>query len=622
MRRQKYAVNRKLESPSLECPQLAISYSSMSNSANSPSKAQIKARQKVTHTFMAVLLGLSADASLICNEVLAKAGKASQTRIDRPDAVPKVDSAMKNSRAGIAHLLNRTTYGMRPGDIERVQALGVEQYLKEQLSPESIPLPSAVAQVAQVPALTETPLSLFLNYGKPALKALSQGGGKTPEEKKALGKVVRETYGKLYQDAATAHLTRAVDSPRQLQELMTDFWFNHFNVSSDKGLDHIWTGQYEESAIRPYALGRFRDLLGATAHHAAMLFYLDNWQNTSAAYRPVLNNPKAKSRFKGINENYARELMELHTLGVDGGYTQKDVQELARVLTGLGLQPGGGAGLAMRNVMQRRQAAGQLAQMQTNSNAMQPFSRRPRQRGIRNYGEAASASTIPGNPKTGSFFDMRRHDTGTKVVVGHTIQGSGEREIEEALDILARHPSTARHISYKLAQYFVADKPPDSLVQKMAATFTRTDGQIAEVLTTMFDSDEFWSNTNRNNKFKSPHRYVISSLRATDATIDNVLPLLAFLKQAGQPLYKCLTPDGYKNTKEAWLNPDSLINRLNFATALGANRLPGIRVSASQNGDVTDSLSTISEKTVSAIEQAQPQLRQSLVLGSPEFMMY
>lgn len=618
-----YALRQKNESHSAKCPQLAISNTYMQTSNNN----FVKARQRLSFSLMAVMVGLSADAGLLCEGVLAKAGPPSQTRINRPgqiaksEKVPKADASAKNSREGIAHLLNRTTFGIRPGDVERVQTLGVERYLQEQLSPNSIVLPDSVVRVAQVPALTETPLNLFLNFGKPALKALAKGNGagNTPEERKALGKVVRDTYGKVYQDAATAHITRAVDSPRQLQEVMTDFWFNHFNVSSDKGLDHIWTGQYEESAIRPHALGRFRDLLGATAHHAAMLFYLDNWQNTSAAFQPVLNNPKAKSRFKGINENYARELMELHTLGVDGGYSQKDVQELARVLTGLGLQPGGGNGFGMRNIQQRRQMLGQF---QNGSNQISSFRPRARQRGIRNYGDAVSASSIPGDPKTGSYFDARRHDNGTKVVMGHTIQGRGEQEIEEVLDILARHPSTAHHISYKLAQYFVADKPPESLVQKMAATFTRTDGQIASVLSTLFDSDEFWSSQNRNNKFKSPYRYVVSSLRATDATVNDVLPVLAFLKQAGQPLYKCLTPDGYKNTQEAWLNPDSLINRLNFATALGANRLPGIRIGNGNNGDITDTLAIVSEKTVSAIEQAQPQLRQSLVLGSPEFMMY
>ncbi len=570
---------------------------------------------------LAVAVLISAGAAALSPEVLAKSG--SSNRIARSDLrnlsslVQKTDVSARNSREGVAHLLNRMTFGMQPGDVEKVQALGVDKYIKQQLSPDSIALPDSVAQVTQVAALTDTPLSLFLNFGKPALKALAKGEGNNEQDKKALGKVVKETYGKMYQDAAQAHLVRAVESPRQLQEVMTDFWFNHFNVSSDKGLDHIWTGQYEETAIRPYALGRFRDLLGATAHHAAMLFYLDNWQNTSASFKPVLASPNGKGRFKGINENYARELMELHTLGVDGGYTQKDVQELARVLTGLGLQPGGGNGFAMRNPDERRQM---LAQFQGANNQMNPFGQRPMQRGVRNYGEVVNPSSIPGNAKNGSYFDARRHDNGTKVVIGHTIQPGGEREIEEVLDILARHPSTAHHISYQLAQYFVADQPPESLVKKMAATFTKTDGQIAAVLSTMFDSDEFWSPQYRNNKFKSPYRYVVSSLRATDAQIVDVVPVLGILKQAGQPLYKCLTPDGYKNTKEAWLNPDSLINRLNFATALGANRLPGVQIQ--KEGDISDCLAVISEKTVSAIEQAQPQLRQSLVLGSPEFMVY
>lgn len=351
-----------------------------------------------------------------------------------------------------------------------------------------------------------------------------------------------------------------------------------------------------------------------------MLFYLDNWQNTASSFRPVARNPNAKSRFKGINENYARELMELHTLGVDGGYTQKDVQELARVLTGLGLQPGagGGGGMAMRNPQERRRMLGQFQGGQN----QRSFGGAPRQRGIRNFGEVISASSTPGNAQSGSYFDARRHDPGTKVILGQTIVGSGEREIEQVLDLLARHPSTAHHISFKLAQYFVSDAPPEPLVKKMAATFTRTDGQISAVLSTLFESEEFWHPQYRNSKFKSPYRYVVSSLRATDATIVDVVPVLAYLKQAGQPLYKCLTPNGYKNTQEAWLNPDSLINRLNFATALGANRLPGVRSVNSNQGDITDSLATVSEKTVSAIEQAQPQLRQSLVLGSPEFMMY
>ncbi len=584
--------------------------------ANLYSRRHKQNQSKIAYATLAILVGLCAPSSLLIGQVQAK-GKSAGMKIERPEP------STKNSREGVAHLLNRITFGIRPGDVETVQSMGVERYIREQLSPNSIALPSSIQEVAQVPALTENPVNLFLNYGKPALKALAKGEGNTEADKKALGKIVRDTYGKIYQEAAQAHLTRAVDSPRQLEEVMTDFWFNHFNVSSDKGLDHIWVGQYEESAIRPYALGRFRDLLGATAHHAAMLFYLDNWQNTAQDFRPAALNPKGKGRFKGINENYARELMELHTLGVDGGYTQKDVQELARVLTGLGLPPGAGGGFAMRNPQERRLMIAQSAQFQGPQTGMSQSGFRPRQPGIRNFGEAFSVSSIPGDAKSGSYFDERRHDPGVKVVIGQTISGRGEAEIEQVLDILARHPSTARHISYKLAQYFVADKPPESLVQKMAATFTRTDGQISQVLGTLFESEEFWNPQYRNAKFKSPYRYVVSSLRATDATIVDVVPVLAFLKQSGQPLYKCLTPDGYKNTKEAWLNPDSLINRLNFATALGANRLPGVRAQSSNDqGDITDSLATVSEKTVSAIEQAQPQLRQSLVLGSPEFMMY
>lgn len=489
----------------------------------------------------------------------------------------------------------------------------------------------------------------------------------------------------MYLDAATARLTRAADSPRQLQEVMVDFWFNHFNVSIDKGLDHIWVGAYEETAIRPNSLGRFRDLLGATAHHAAMLFYLDNWQNTKAStaegqafgqgpafgrgpgqgpgqgpgfgrgpgqgfaqgpggsgQRLRQAQARAKGRFKGINENYARELMELHTLGVDGGYTQKDVQELARVLTGLGLPAGAGGGFANRNQAQRRRAMleqargragagqGQFGAGQGRFGAGQGrfgagqgrFGNRQRQPGVRNYGMPITADMIPGDPKFGCYFDESRHDFGTKVLLGHTIQGKGEQEIEEVLDLLARHPSTARHISYKLAQYFVADEPPESLVKKLATRFTQTDGQIAAVLDTLFHSDEFWDTRYRNAKFKSPYRYLVSTMRATDAQIGNVMPLLGFLKQTGMPLYKCLTPDGYKNTEVAWLNQDNLINRLNFATAVGAGRFPGIRLSQSSADDAAQTVGPMSDRTLSAIEKAPHQLRLALLLGSPEFMKY
>ncbi len=318
------------------------------------------------------------------------------------------------------------------------------------------------------------------------------------------------------EQAVQARLWRAVESPRQLQEVMVDFWYNHFNVFAAKGLDHLWVGAYEEQAIRPYALGRFRDLLGATAHHPAMLFYLDNWQNTAP------NSPGVRGKQQGLNENYARELMELHTLGVDGGYTQEDVIALARILTGWGLG-------------------------------------RPRGRDIN---------------KGGFFFDPKRHDFSDKVFLGQTIHGSGVAEGEEALDILARNPATARHISFELAQYFVADEPPSALVERLRKRFLDTDGDIRAVLDTLFHSPEFWDQKYYGNKFKTPYQYVVSAVRATDMKVVNVRPLYGMLMQLGMPLYGCLTPDGYKNTRDAWLNPDAMTRRIGFATALASGRLP------------------------------------------------
>ncbi|HEY9786438.1 MAG TPA: DUF1800 family protein, partial [Candidatus Obscuribacterales bacterium] len=383
-------------------------------------------------------------------------------------ASPKSGRKM-TEEARMMHLLNRMAFGAAREDLEAIRERGIESYIKEQLKPEAIPLTAHVEQVAQIDALRQTPAELFLNFGRPALKALAQNGSASETDKKELAKILRETYQKMYEDAALARLTRAVESPRQLQEVMVDFWFNHFNVSIDKGLDHVWVGSYEETAIRPHALGRFRDLLGATARHAAMLFYLDNWQNTAAGATGV------GGRFKGINENYARELMELHTLGVDGGYTQKDVQELARVLTGLGLPPKAGGGFGLRNPAERRAmlrqkgqpgAIGQFAPFgefgnrprnpfaAASANGLQDVGAAPAfpgnaagpvfaGNGIRNYGMVVDLASIPGDPKFGSYFDQRRHDFGDKILLGHRIQGRGEAEIDEVLDLLARHPSTA-----------------------------------------------------------------------------------------------------------------------------------------------------------------------------------
>ncbi|WP_315788160.1 DUF1800 domain-containing protein [Fischerella sp. JS2] len=463
----------------------------------------------------------------------------------------------------ILHVINRLSFGPRPGDVAKVKTLGIENYIKSQLSPDSIPEPQSLTnQLSQLETLNMSPVELYREYA-PVFKA------QQPAQQALHGKVRL-----VIQQAVQARLLRATQSPRQLQEVMVDFWYNHFNVYAGKGLDRLWIGVYEQEAIRPYVLGSFRDLLEATARHPAMLFYLDNWQNTAPG------SPGARGRFQGINENYARELMELHTLGVDGGYTQQDVVALARILTGWGF-------------------------------------RRDRQ-------------TSTGS---GFYFDPKRHDFSDKVFLGHTIKGSGEAEVEQALDILARSPATAHHISYQLAQYFVSDRPPETLVKRLQERFLATNGNIREVLNTLFHSPEFWDTSNFNTKFKTPYQYVVSGIRATGIKVENFTPLANTLKQLGMPLYGCQTPDGYKNTQEAWLNPDAMTRRLNFATALASGRLrlamplnptKNNQLSRNQPVDALQLANTLgnsfSKKTQTAIASSPPQLRAALILGSPEFM--
>jgi uncharacterized protein (DUF1800 family) len=357
---------------------------------------------------------------------------------------------------------------------------------------------------------------------------------------------------------------------------MVDFWFNHFNVFAQKGLDHLWIGAYQETAIRPHALGRFRDLLRATARHPAMLFYLDNWENSA----PGSTMPNGRAA--GLNENYARELMELHTLGVDGGYTQEDVTALARILTGWGLA-------------------------------------RPR---------------MPPPDRSGFYFDAARHDTAAKRFLGRDIAATGEAEGEEALDMLAKSPATARHIAQKLAGYFVADTPPGGLAETLAARFLETDGDLRAVLTTLFASREFRDRMGA--KYKSPYRYVLSAVRAAGVPVDNPRPLLAAMARQGQPLFGCATPDGYRDSEDAWLSPDATVSRVGFATALAAGRLPlwappeaekpAIGAAAAGGepvaGAALESLlaPVLGTRTRGALAASPPDLRAALVLGSPDFM--
>lgn len=478
--------------------------------------------------------------------------------------------------ARILHVLNRLGYGPRPGDLEKVRAMGVDRYISQQLHPERIlESPQLQDRLAKIETTRMPPLKLFQQYGPQRFV-----NGRKNASAEDIKKAVQESNAVLL-DAAESRIYRAMESERQLQEVMTEFWFNHFNVYGRKGLDTIWVGAYEEQAIRPHAMGKFRDLLGATAHHPAMLFYLDNWQNTAE------NANRKNKRFGGLNENYARELMELHTLGVDGGYTQQDVVALAKILTGWGYPRG------------RDQERGNFRQNAGNLKAL-----------------------LNGN---GFFFDETRHDYSTKRFLGATIAGTGKQEGDQALDMLARHPSTARHVSAKLAQYFVSDIPPPALVDRLARRFMETDGDIRLVLDTLFSSPEFWAAESRQAKFKDPYRYVISSIRASGQSVTDVRILVLTLMQLGMPLYGCETPNGYKYTRDAWLNPDAMTRRLSFATAYAGGYIPtsaGKKQPMSAQTIANAIGNDFSPNTVEALNSAPPQLQASMILGSPEFMRY
>lgn len=434
------------------------------------------------------------------------------------------------------HVLNRTAFGPRPGDVARVAQMGARRYLEAQLAPAEAPLPAALA--ARLAAL-----DLANRSAGDALAAFTELRRDARAGDPAATLRRREGYRDMALQGAEARLLRAIYSPRQLEEVMVDFWFNHFNVFSGKGSTRALLASYERDAIRPHVFGSFRAMLGATAHHPAMLFYLDNHLSRAGA----------------LNENYARELMELHTLGVDAGYTQKDVTELARMLTGWTFSP---AALMRQN--------------------------------------------------QGFRFDARRHDRDSKTWLGSVVRQQGEAEGEYALDVLARHPATARHIGYKLAQYFVHDDPPAALVDRLAQSFRDSDGDIRSVLRTLFASAEFMAPANLGVKFKTPYQFVISAVRASGEPDADAAPLLRALAGMGMPLYGCATPDGYKHTEAAWLNPDALTRRIAFASATGAALDPGQLEMAIGAG--------IGARTRAIVGASAPPLRAAMLLGSPDFM--
>lgn len=473
-------------------------------------------------------------------------------------AAPPAPAALTPEQAA-AHVLNRLAYGPRPGDIERVRLMGVQRYIDSQLAPDNAPLPPALDQRLRALETVQQPagqtLALFL-----AARAQSRDEGEEGRAKR------REVVNRIAQQTAEARLARAVDSPRQLEEVMVDFWFNHFNVFSGKGVDRALVASYERDAIRPYALGNFRELLGATAKHPAMLFYLDNWLSTADGYAARGKQaPGAKGKSRGLNENYARELMELHTMGVDSGYSQQDVTELARMLTGWTFSNGALA----------RQGRG-------------------------------------------FAFDAKRHDHGDKRWLGRVVraggQGEGEGEGDYALDVLAMLPATAHHLSFQLAQYFVQDQPPPALVERMARSYLDSKGDIRTVLRTLFSSAEFMAPEAVGAKFKTPYQFVISAARASGKPLADVDKVVAALGRQGMPLYGCPTPDGYKNTQDAWLNADALSRRIGFAATLS----PSLDPQALQ----ATLGAALSPRTLATVAAQPEPLRAAMLLGSPDFMQH
>jgi uncharacterized protein (DUF1800 family) len=563
----------------------------------------------------------------------------------KPKHEPSAPAMEEQKRA--LHALNRLAFGARPGDLERIKAVGVDNWIDQQLHPEKIDDHALESRLAPFRTLRMATREMVQNFPPPPLiKAVAEGKQPLPsdpaqravykaqleryqekqerkQEAASAETVPTETAGKtkfsdeqqarrredrLYADLKAEQildlppdqrmkeilrmspedqrafaaslkgdkreefmeamepkqretimalenpqrvvadelvegkLLRAIYSERQLDQVMTDFWFNHFNVFIGKGADRYLLTSYERDVIRPHALGKFEDLLVATAESPAMLFYLDNWLSVGpdsdfangipkvrnyGRRQPRQRRPavqQAKGKRGGLNENYGRELMELHTLGVNGGYTQRDVTEVARVFTGWTLkQPKRGGGFT---------------------------------------------------------FEERMHEPGAKSVLGHRIKAKGEKEGLEVLHILAHHPATAKFICTKLATRFVSDNPPSTLVDRMTQTFLKKDGDIREVLATLFYSPEFWAPGSYHAKVKTPLEFVVSAVRASGAEIEDALPLARQLQALGMPLYGMQPPTGYSVQSNAWVNSSALLGRMNFAVALTSGKMKGVQVDA------------------------------------------
>jgi uncharacterized protein (DUF1800 family) len=470
----------------------------------------------------------------------------------------------------IEHVLGRITFGPRRSDRERVRAAGIAAFVEEQLHPEQLN-DDAVTQKLSSLEVLKSPPDVLVRRLYSARKDRQQAVAAADVKERP-----REVKREYVQQLSRAKLLRAVSSQRQLREVMVDFWFNHFNVFSGKSDEAALLPEYEAKALRQNALATFPQLLEATAHSPAMLVYLDNWRSS-------VPKPKARQK-RGLNENYARELLELHTLGVDGGYTQADVVEVARCFSGW---------------------------------------------------------TVGDPQKDPRFmFKPEMHDFEQKIVLGHLIPaGGGVEDALQVLHILETHPATARFVAMKLVRRFVSDDPPDALVRRVADAYTATSGDIRSMLRAILESPEFWSRKALRAKVRSPLELVAASARALNASVDDPLQLAKAVARIGQPLYGAQPPTGYPDVSQAWLSSGALLARIDFGLSLAGGRLEGVSVDLSSIGSgspaqvLTNAATTLGANNLSArtrgyiLEQLEqtpqrPDLQAAravgLLLGAPE----
>jgi len=474
----------------------------------------------------------------------------------RPHRFPYREAGLTERQAA-AHLISRFTYGATPGQVDEVVKMGLEKWFRQQLEG-ALPDDSLQSMLAPYDALKLNNVQIAGTYprnGQLARMAVRDGfidKDSVKTDQKAYREILRnymqqkgyKPEQELFRQLYCQKILRAACSENQLREVMTDFWFNHFNVSITKNDCAGFIPVYERDVIRRGSLGKFGDLLKATAHSPAMLYYLDNFTSSGPmdVARPGAAGPR---KAQGLNENYARELMELHTLGVDGGYTQQDVTQAARVLTGWTVYPMGEYGKAVGEKLNR---------MGDDKMEKQGF------------------------VHEGDFlFAANRHDRGEKVVMGkHFGPDKGYDEGMQLLDMLAHHASTARFISRKIAVRFVSDNPPSTLIDKMTKTFLDKDGDIREVLTTMVSSPEFWNTAAIREKTKSPFELAIGAVRSLRAKIDQPVQLYNWVTRMGEKMYFYQAPTGFPDKGQYWINTGSLLNRMNFGLALATGRIPGV----------------------------------------------